>query len=69
MKDDTISPIVDQVTISVRCQCGDLLHYEIELDQDDSGKWSVPIEERFIFCDECERVMDAGDLLSIEVAP
>lgn len=55
------------VTIQVTCECGEQFCHEIECEQDDFGGWSAAGEDRFILCDTCECLIDAGLQISVGV--
>jgi hypothetical protein len=54
------------VTIHVACHCGDDLVIDLSCAQDDHGVWSVPEDERFILCENCESLLDAGLLIIVK---
>lgn len=62
---------VQSVTMTLVCECGADTQHEVDFDSDDFG-WVVPVEERFILCEVCDCVIDAGFTLAfhpIEDAP
>ena len=68
MTDPATTPAqIAAVTIHVTCTCGDMTSHEIKCEQDDFGGWSASPEDRFILCETCDRLMDAG--LQVSVGP
>jgi hypothetical protein len=61
----TIPARISSVTIHVTCQCGSGVSHEIDCEEDDFGAWSAAMEDRYMLCDTCERLIDAGLQLSI----
>jgi len=61
----TTRAVVSSVTMTLVCECGDNTAHEVDFDTDDFG-WVVPVEDRFILCDVCERVIDAGFTLALD---
>jgi hypothetical protein len=61
----TIPAQITGVTIHVTCQCGSWVIHEIDCEEYDFGAWSAAMEDRYILCDTCERLIDAGLQLSI----
>lgn len=56
----TVLAQISGVTIHVVCPCGaDTLHV-IDCVEDRFGGWSADMEERFILCDSCDQLVDAG---------
>ena len=53
------------VTIHITCDCGDTTCHEIECVEDTLGGWSAAPEDRFILCETCERLIDAGLPVSV----
>jgi hypothetical protein len=54
------------VVIHVTCPCGDDLVIEIDCEQDDSGAWSAPLDERFVCCETCGTLLDAGLQITVQ---
>ena len=66
MTDPTTAPAqIVAVIIHVTCECGDMTCHEIECEQDDFGGWSAAPEDRFILCDTCDCLIDAGLQVSV----
>lgn len=61
----TVTGQVVAVQIMVVCECGEHFCHEIECEEDDFGGWSAAMEERFILCDTCDRLIDAGLRLTV----
>ena len=69
MTDPATTPAqIAAVTIHVTCGCGDLTCHEIECEQDAFGGWSASPEDRYILCETCDRLIDAGQQISVGVA-
>lgn len=67
MSDPRLScAVVACITLSVTCECGADDVHQLELEQApiDPG-WSAAIEDRFILCEECGCVIDAGLVISV----
>jgi hypothetical protein len=65
-KGPTTNPAqIAAVTIYVTCECGEAFCHEIECEEDDFGGWSAAPEDRFILCETCDRLIDAGLQVSI----
>ena len=62
-----IAARIAAVTIYVTCECGEAFCHEIECEEDDFGGWSAAPEDRFILCETCDRLIDAGLQVSIGV--
>jgi hypothetical protein len=63
----TIPAQIAGMTIQITCGCGDMTCHEIECEQDVCGGWFVAMEDRFILCEECDGLIDAG--MQIRVGP
>jgi hypothetical protein len=53
------------ITIHVTCECGADTCHEIDCESDDFGGWSAAPEDRFILCETCDRLIDAGQQISV----
>jgi hypothetical protein len=63
----TLPAQIAGVTIHVTCECGETHCHEIECEQDDFGGWSSAPEDRYILCETCERLIDAGLQITVDV--
>ena len=63
----TVAAIIASVTIQVTCECGEELCHEIECEEDGFGGWSASMQDRFILCETCGEVIDAGLQISVGV--
>ena len=54
------------IVILATCPCGTIHADEIDMEQDDFGAWKAPDDERFILCDECGQLFDAGVEISLQ---
>lgn len=62
----TVTGHVVAVQITVVCGCGADSCQEIECEEDDFGGWSAAQEHRFILCETCDSLIDAGLLINVE---
>ena len=61
MTDPVTTPAqIASITIHVTCECGANTCHEIDCESDHFGGWSVAPEDRFILCETCDRLIDAG---------
>ena len=63
----TVAASIVSVTIEVNCECGEETCHEIECVDDGFGGWCASPQDRFILCETCAEVIDAG--LQISVGP
>lgn len=63
----TVAAQIAGLTIYVTCECRSREHHVVECEEDDFGIWSAMLPERFILCDACNQLIDAG--LRITVRP
>lgn len=56
----TVPAQIEGVTISVVCPCGASIPHVIDYVENHLGGWSADLEERFILCDSCDQLVDAG---------
>ena len=69
MTDPATTPAqIIAMIIHVTCECGQPVWHEIECEEDDFGGWSAAPEDRFILCETCDRLIDAGQQISVGVA-
>lgn len=62
----TVNAVVSAMTVTFACECGSDVTYDIDLETEEIGPgWTAPMDERFILCDCCESVIDAGLVFSI----
>ena len=61
----TVNAQIVWVTMYVSCPCGFRTQHEIDCSQGDDGAWVAPMEERFILCESCDQLIDAGLRLSV----
>jgi hypothetical protein len=62
----TTSAAITSVTVAFVCECGTETEHVVELDCEEIGPgWVAPPQERFVLCDGCESVIDAGFIISI----
>jgi hypothetical protein len=67
MREPCAPPIVADVIIFVSCSCGAPDCHEVELEQDEGAGWSVKTEDRYILCETCDQLIDAGMRFTAEV--
>jgi hypothetical protein len=48
-------------TATWRCpMCGHQPFDGVPLEEDEAGCWAVPVQDRYIRCDECDALLDIG---------
>ncbi len=63
----TSSAEISSITVWFVCECGTEASHEVDLECEDIGPgWTAPMEERFVLCDGCGCVIDAGFVISID---
>lgn len=60
----TVTGQVVAVQIMVTCECGDWTHHVVDFTADE-GFWTAPMEDRFLLCESCAQVIDAGLCLTV----
>ncbi len=58
---------ISGIVVTFACECGTEEQYEIDLECEGVGPgWTAPMEDRFVLCDGCGCVIDAGFVISID---
>ncbi len=56
----TLAAQIAEIVLTVTCDCGCGEAHQIDCQQDIAGVWSAPLEDRYILCETCGTLLDAG---------